>query len=620
MTWNPLQLRGLSFNSPDKDPVFLEFQGGLNIVCGASDTGKSFLVEAIDFLLGAKDPLRDIPERVGYDRAKLIFQTGEKVFTLERSTSGGEFHRFEGNWLLDKPNIEGFTLKQKHVQGKDNSLSTYLLSTIGLTNKYVRKNQQGETKSLSFRDLVRIFIISESDITKKTSPIFTGQYISQTSEYSVFKLLLTGMDDSALIAEAERQTEMAVTRQNSNAKVEFIDELIEELQSEISSIEINRTDAENRLSQLEAYSQEQQEILNSKQSELNNLIEHRYEVMPQLERLSNRINEIDSLLARFKLLEKHYQIDLERLAAIEESGSLFVHLEKIPCPLCGAQPDTAHQIETCDGDVESIVHAAIAEITKVKKLLMELERTASDLRIEFDDQIIQKEQLDCELQVLNQEIQEVISPLRDAQNTFSDILRQCGEMKHVINLFYRIGQLQDKKTTLRVETDKSIDVASTEIDLSTSVLDDFAQKIQNLLQIWNFPDSNRVHFDEKLKDLIINGQPRTSRGKGLRAITHAAMTIGLMEFCKERNLSHPGFVVLDSPLLAYYKPEGSEDSLKGSDLKDRFYNYLAENHRDSQIIIIENEHPPSAIGRSISSTIFTRNPSEGRYGFFPFAE
>ena len=68
MTWNPLQLRGLSFISPHKEPASLEFQGGLNVVCGASETGKSFIVEAIDFLLGAKSPLRDIPERVGYDR------------------------------------------------------------------------------------------------------------------------------------------------------------------------------------------------------------------------------------------------------------------------------------------------------------------------------------------------------------------------------------------------------------------------------------------------------------------------------------------------------------------------------------------------------------------------
>ncbi len=147
----------------------------------------------------------------------------------------------------------------------------------------------------------------------------------------------------------------------------------------------------------------------------------------------------------------------------------------------------------------------------------------------------------------------------------------------------------------------------------------FAQKVQYLLRAWDFPDSDRVYFDDRFKDIVIGGQNRTSRGKGLRAITHAAMTIGLMEFCKEKDLSHPGFVVLDSPLLAYYEPESSEDSLQGSDLKIQFYNYLADNHSDSQVIIIENEHPPDNIKDKITLTNFTKNPDSGRYGFFPYA-
>ncbi|WP_245939857.1 hypothetical protein [Stenomitos frigidus] len=407
-----------------------------------------------------------------------------------------------------------------------------------------------------------------------------------------------------------------------NAKVEFIGELIEELQAELSEIGINRTEAEEQLLQLQTQAELQQEILNRRQRELDDKIERRYEIMRQIERLSDRINEISSLLSRFELLKDHYQIDLERLAAIEESGSLFVHLEITPCPLCGALPDEQHQVEVCDGDVESVVHAATAEIAKVEKLSLELDQTALDLRTEAEDLITQKEELNPEFQVLNQEIQEITSPLREAQNTFSEIIRHSSEMQRVIDSFNRIGQLQEKRSVLRIEADEPVNSVSPQIDLSSSVLDEFAQKVQHLLQAWDFPGSNRLHFDETLKDIVIGGQPRTSRGKGLRAITHAAMTIGLMEFCKDRNLSHPGFVVLDSPLLAYWKPEASEDRviLEGLNLKFRFYEYLANSCSDSQIIIIENEHPPLNITGRITSTTFTKNPNEGRYGFFPVPE
>jgi hypothetical protein len=240
-----------------------------------------------------------------------------------------------------------------------------------------------------------------------------------------------------------------------------------------------------------------------------------------------------------------------------------------------------------------------------------------DLSSECELLITQKEQLETELQLLDQEIQEINTPLRDARNTFSEIVRQSSEMCRVIDLFNRIGQLQEKRTSLLVETNEPINTARLQVDLSKSVLDDFSQKVQNLLQAWNFPNSDRVHFDELKKDIVINGRPRASQGKGFRAITHTAMTIGLLEFCKERELPHPGFVILDSPLLAYYEPESEEDNLEGSDLIIRFYEYLANNHSDSQIIILENDHPPSYIS-GIVTTVFTNNPSEGRCGLFPF--
>ena len=138
-----------------------------------------------------------------------------------------------------------------------------------------------------------------------------------------------------------------------------------------------------------------------------------------------------------------------------------------------------------------------------------------------------------------------------------------------------------------------------------------------MLQEWHFPNANRVFFDESKRDVQIAGKDRGSTGKGLRAITHAAVKIGLMEFCRERNLPHPGFVVLASPLLAYLKPEGDEDDLRGTDLKEMFYRYLLGLRKDNQVIIIENEHPPGFVSGEGNVIVFTKNPHQGRYGFFP---
>jgi hypothetical protein len=124
-----------------------------------------------------------------------------------------------------------------------------------------------------------------------------------------------------------------------------------------------------------------------------------------------------------------------------------------------------------------------------------------------------------------------------------------------------------------------------------------------------------VHFEVADRDLVINGKKRSSRGKGMRAITHAAFNIALMEFCKAQNRPHPGFLVLDSPLLAYREPDNHEDDLQGTDVQDRFYDYLA-GLTDRQVIIIENLTPPDTTIQRPSTKFFSKT-AEGRYGFFP---
>ena len=92
MTAAGLRIRYLTFCGPDREPALMSFEAGLNVIYGASNTGKSFIVDAIDFMLGGKGPLRDIPERVGYDRILLAIETLDgQEFTVQRSTNGGTF-------------------------------------------------------------------------------------------------------------------------------------------------------------------------------------------------------------------------------------------------------------------------------------------------------------------------------------------------------------------------------------------------------------------------------------------------------------------------------------------------------------------------------------------------
>jgi hypothetical protein len=75
-------------------------------------------------------------------------------------------------------------------------------------------------------------------------------------------------------------------------------------------------------------------------------------------------------------------------------------------------------------------------------------------------------------------------------------------------------------------------------------------------------------------------------------------------------------VLLDSPLLSDKEPDGEDDDLRHTDLKQRFYEYLQGIDDDEQVIIIENTDPPEDVQKLPQAIKFTGNPDEGRAGLF----
>ena len=431
-------------------------------------------------------------------------------------------------------------------------------------------------------------------------------------DYLVVHSADTGVDDSAVV-------QAVGTVPDTSRQILLIDELMTELTNEIEENASDFEELQDQLKRLETTISGQKSSLEEVQSELGEKVNARRAAFKNTTEIENRINEINELIARFELLEQHYLVDKERLEAIQESGSLFVHLPAKPCPLCGAPPDDYHKGQDCNGDVEAIISAAGAEIEKIDMLLTELKETVSDLDNEKQEISIDLQSARGLFQQLDEEIKATISPqVAEARNKFSEVIEKRSKIHLALDKHHRLERLETKRQALiedepEDETDKKTQL---EVGLASSTAHALSMRIERVLKAWNFPGECRVHFDKDKNDFIIDGKPRGSRGKGLRAISHAAITIALLEYCQEQSLPHPGFVIMDSPLLAYFKPEGEEDmKLQGSDLKERFYKYLIEQHnRDSQIIIIENEHPPEKFVENINMTVFTRNPNEGRYG------
>ncbi len=155
----------------------------------------------------------------------------------------------------------------------------------------------------------------------------------------------------------------------------------------------------------------------------------------------------------------------------------------------------------------------------------------------------------------------------------------------------------------------------------------FAKVIERVLAEWSFPGRPQVSWNDAAQDIYIDGKERSANGKGVRAVLHSAFKVGLMIFCHEKRLPHPGFIVLDTPLLTYREPmesqkhpevEPDEAALKNTSLKECFYAHLAGIADIGQVIVLENFDPPAGIEKLGRVTVFTKRTDPGlRYGLFP---
>jgi hypothetical protein len=616
MTAHGLCLRHLTFIGPGKRPATIAFGPGLNVVFGDSEMGKSFIGEAIDFMLGGKGPLSDIPERVGYDRALLGIETLDgQTFTLVRSTEGGAFRVFDGLHVDVVPDSGGTELADQHNERRDDNLSTFLLSKIDLSHKRVRRNKRGDTQNLTIRSLARLLIVNEEEIIQKRSPLSDGNYAADPANTAIFKLLLTGTDDSALVSGASRSPE----EQSRGAQLDLLEQLVRDYQVKVKELAGPPTELEEQLDKLDRSMTTRGEQLAVSEAEYRGLSGQRRELLKRIEDGQNRLTEITNLLDRFTLLDAHYRSDVDRLRAIEEAGSLFVALGEGPCPLCGAAPEHHRLGGDCDGNIDGVISAARAEITKIELRQIELTQTISALRKEataFERRLPKIEQ---QAAGLSGQIQQIVAPnLRELRNTYGHLADKRGEVREALGLHRTLKDLEDRKTKLEGEGDADGGGSNlSDVDLSTTIVDRFAALVLQLLKDWHFPNVERVHFDLRARDLSINGKNRTSFGKGLRAITQAAFTIGLLEFCRQNGTPHPGFAILDSPLLSYREPEGEADDLTGTDLNAQFFGFLAKLPDDRQVIIIENTDPPADVQTLPQTTKFAKKQGAGRGGFFP---
>ncbi|MCE9531618.1 MAG: AAA family ATPase [Planctomycetes bacterium] len=608
-----LLLKELTIEGTGVAPATVDFAPGLNLIVGASDTGKTYIFEALDFMLGAKDALRNIPESNGYDRVVLsIDPVGHVPFTLHRATTGGAFEAMEYADGRDKEPTATKILGPDHSSDPDGSLSAYLLRAIGLEGRMVRSNQSGKRRSVSFRDYAHVTLVDEEKIIQKSSPLTTGNYTTATAEENFFAFLMSGQDDSQIV-EAEKKKDRTA---RLNAELSTVEEILAERQAELSAM-AKTDESGDQVSRLEQAIREASQAVVTTNEQIADTERQRSELFDEHVQLQSRLQFVDEQLKRFRLLDSYYQSDNDRLQAVIEASRVVHELPEGSCPLCNR---VFADGEGLDGKAHNEFEAAcVSEVEKIERLRVDLTAAIADSTAEQLELTARTGTIEGEMKSINGELQRLIAPTNRVQQFDLPLLiEKRTSLAKADTIRASIRSLELRRDNIKTALDEKPAKTSFDTRVTTSAAFEFCKVVEGILKEWKYPDLGTVSLDTEKGDLVIGGQDRANKGKGYRAVTYAAFAIGLMKYCRMKDIPHPGFVILDTPVNPFKGPKtNNPNELVTDDVKVAFFEYLANDTSGDQIIIMENVEPPVSVRNRVKYHNFSKNPSIGRYGFFP---
>ncbi len=594
----------------------LFFRSGLNVVSGGSDTGKSYILGCIRYMMGGEEPPDSIPPDKTYDQLFLELNTyAGHTFTLERSLKkGGDFRLYECP-LAEIGNLQPIELLGTHRKGRKDTLPDRLLKICNLANVEIRLNKDGAKRRLLFGDIANFSIIDETRIIDKNSPLWpTGQFGKYTEENSAFDFFISGEDDSAIVTAREPK----LVQTGWQARADLLDSLIGEAESYLGS---KNPELDDQIAKLKATIEGVSSDVVAKNEAIAKLLDERKSNWDVVRQARSRIEIINQLEKRFALLREHYVSDVERLRFLGESDHYLSQLGDGHCPFCGQlfKDHTEKNIANENSEVTKIQEAAAAEKEKIRRLILDLENTLESLTFEASELTASINVANERLKAVSRLVQQNLEPeLQIVKEEFAMLLNKRAELEVQMDRQSRIDQLIQRRVEMgmkptQAEIRKNVVVSQT-ADVSKRRRE-FCDAMESRLRAWLLPNIGTIELQRDKAngpyEVVINGQSARSHGKGFRALIHSAFTLTLMYEAQDR---HTRLVILDSPLTSFKDKDRVEVS---EDIQRAFYLNLVETTNDYQIILLENKDPMEEFQEQINFIHFSKNESVGRYGFYP---
>lgn len=550
------------------------FTPGLNIICGASDTGKSAILKCIKFLFGGDKPFGN--KHMGFDTISMKITTLKGSAVLSRKIGKNII-----NVVSEISGLDSGDYDTRYDDKKGNKrpvIHKFWFKLLGINEEpYIISNKDGERNHLTMTSILRSFYLNENDIDHPNSIILPSSSPASISAFLSGLLYLILGDD---FSEVNAQDSDKISAAKKSAIENFAHKRIQVLSNK-------REQIKQTLSSFENINVEQElkvtlDKLTDTEKSLSEAIIKRNIILQELHDYKCKFIDLELILQRYQELKTQYQSDIHRLTFIVEGEEILtdVPLES-KCPFC----DGIIQ----DNKKESYIEVANSELTRIISQLqglIESEQNITDELHMLNKNNIEKQ---SEYNALEALISESLTPLANKLRNTIEQYKIYIDLKKEFSLIHTFSQ--DLQDALLEESEKKLNSNTAfkpKEHFPANFSNDMSNYAHEILLKCNYRGLNTSEFNINKFDLFINGESKTeSHGKGYNAFINTINGLALRQYFINHALHKPGIFIVDTPL------HGFDEGVDGQDtesMKYGLFNYFINHSSEGQIIVVENKN------------------------------
>ena len=586
-------IKALLVNIPGRESASIKFTPGLNLITGPSNTGKSWIPDCINYVLGAEETRIEVPDKT------------EIVLVIGNATGEVTLRRFIGDNIinLSTSRYDINSGDYSCAKGAKNPIAPVLLSLLGIEDDcMIIKNSRFDRQRLTLRTFLYLCIAEQTPIQKMTSILLPEQKTQRTAALSALLFLMTGNSFS----EEDPKEAKQIKEARRQAVIEFIRHQMAELHTQQAELTERKKQLPEETASIQAKIQNLTGLVAATEEQIKSALDESQSLLREIYTVNKQLTECSLLRNRYAELSSQYESDVKRLTFIVEGQISDSQNEPLEvCPFCGS-PTKKHEHP-------AYIHAAQIELNKI--ISQQRDLSAADSDVAQEDQELRKKLF--RLKETRKKIDDSIS---------EELRPKVESLKRSLE-HYRAAIEVDSETALldRYQKDmvRSLELYQVPIARETVSFDPkahFAGDIQfdldNMLDYifreCHFDGYSNVYLDLKKFDIVVNGSHKKSYGQGFRTFMNTLLLLTIHDYLSSDRCAYsPGFLIIDSPIMSLKEV----DEAASGNMKTSLFKYLLSHQEGYQKIIIENT-PPDLDYSEINLIHFT-GTSEGRYGFIP---